>query len=1698
MIMKRTIATLSLFFCFVLTIDLCAAEPLRIFLRGGAKTHGPSGNGLHEHERWLNDWKTLLAERGAKVQGAMEFPTESQLAETDVLVMFAANAGNISQGQRRYLEQYLARGGGIVCFHDAVCGDDPQWFKTIIGGAWEHGHSKWFEGEVSFYYVDNDHPITSGASNFDIEDEVYWDLHMMPSARVLAASWQPDRRNTRSGRQFPHIYDVIPQMWVYEKDKYRSFVSLLGHQYETFQKPHVRAVLLRGIAWAGQREVESLCKPEELATLRYPEGGPTAPEKAAELLELHPDFEMSLVAAEPLVNKPMNLDWDPSGRLWVAETPEYPNGRRGLRRDMAGEAWIDQGGLVDEPGQQDRPARDRISILTDTDGDGRMDMKEIFFEGLELVTSFVFHKDGVIASAAPDIFWLRDTDGNGKAETVEILYTGLGTRDTHAVINNLRWGFDGWIYATHGYSAGRVMSADGSKDFGNIGSGVVRFKPDGSAFEQYSSKGGNTWGLDVTWDNEIFFTQPTSGDLLNHVVLPEATLARGRVGNTPSYKTQIRGRQSFPVIETENLAYVQIDQVGYFTASAGCAIYDGGTWPEEWNYSYFTTEPTIRLLHHEVVTPDGVSYAAHKTRQQEFLGGKDWWYCPIETRIGPDGALYVLDFYNQAVIHNDTRGPRHNEVNAAVRPDRDHYFGRVWKIDHKEAREQAVPNLAQASTRELIGALQHPNSHVRMNAFRLLVEQGNDNAARGLERLARNSEHAHARIAALWALQQLGQMTEPVLLAALESPEASVRKNALRIAQVAAPDATATANAVRRALDDDDAQVRLEAILALGETGVNDESAAALVSAYPNLDDPWMRSAVVGLMAESPVPFLNAAMAAANPDQVTGLVEELTRQIADKQDAALAARLVTSVAAQPASAGALQQVALETLARNLRPDVVPGWSDDLRMAFQKLLQSGDSGVPAAALPLISRWDRDQTLSRELANLVQSLLGRLNAPGQDPDQRAALAASLLGVRQMDDRILPSVTALLAGDYPGSLKNRIIETLGATADPMVGPQVAGVYVQLSPELQETAIGEMLKRTDWTRSFLAAIKDGTVPHASLRPSTVDRLRYHSDRGVAAAANELFDELRGPELKQKNELIAQFTPLVQKHGDMARGKELFVQNCAICHQYEDMGRQVGPSLNGMGAHGPTELLVQILDPNRAVEDTYLSTSIETKDDEIYDGIVVRENRRSLILRNASGEMEIDKDNVASRRSTGRSLMPEGFEALGGESLRDLLTYMTAADSIYRFLDLTGAYTADTRRGIYADASREWDSLKFRQYGPVSVEGVPFNIMDPARAPGGRNVIVLKGGGGNNFAATLPQKVEIEVGHPVAKLHFLGGVGGWAWPFGGESAKGRPVMKATVHFEDGRTEALVMKDGVEFADYIREVDVPGSKLAEGVVRGNQVRYFVKSLQQPGVVKTIELESYDGMVAPTTVAITAELPHGESAVASASNETVAATPANEAPARASALKVVIAGGGSAHDYDRWFNKYDTELLAEGGFAQATYSDKPAELPELLKDADVLCQTANHEMAPEARKAIFDFAESGKGLVIVHAGMWYNWRDWTEYNRVLCGGGSRGHDRYGTFDVKITGEHPILEGVPKEFTIDDELYYFEPSEDGTPVEVLATAHSKQRDKTYPMVMIVKHPKARIVNITLGHDGAAHRHPAFQKLLRNAVAWVAEER
>jgi uncharacterized protein len=963
-----------------------------------------------------------------------------------------------------------------------------------------------------------------------------------------------------------------------------------------------------------------------------------------------------------------------------------------------------------------------------------------------------------------------------------------------------------------------------------------------------------------------------------------------------------------------------------------------------------------------------------------------------------------------------------------------------------------------------------------------------------------------AKIPALWALANAGQLDEATLLAALKDANPAVARNALRVVgQYAARHAgssavrAATRDAVRHA----DARVRLEALNALAAQDVDAATAAALVAAYPSLDDNWSKAAFLIIAAKSPELFLEAAFNSGNLGALTPLVTALTDRLGAGSPEG-AAKLVVSLAGKPASADGLKVSMLNALGTASKGN--PPGSAPLSTALKTLLTSPNARVAAATLPLAVRWDAN-TLANEVKSVGASLVAKLADKSQSDDARAEIAGTLLTVRAAVPAGQAGVFNLLASGASAGLQTRVVEALGEQTDAALATELAKVLPKLAGEAQFAALNQLLKRTAWATALLTALETDVVPPTLLGPANIHRLRMHPDLAVSKRANALMDKLRGPAAKEKADLIAKFIPEVQKPGNAAKGKELFTQNCATCHLLGSLGNNVGPNLTGMGAHGPAELLGQILDPNKEVDIAYVGVAVETKDDELVEGIVVRENQAVLALKNATGEKEIKKSDIKSRRSTGRSLMPEGFEALGAEGLRDLLAFVAGSETRFRFIDLSGAFTASTRDGLYMSKEPGGGALPLTKTGVVNAYGVPFNVVDPAKLP--KNVMVLKGGDARSMSRReMPQRVEAPVGFAAKQLHFLGNVGGWAFPFGSSA---ETTLKVTVHYAGGKTELLTFKNGEEIADYIREVDVAKSKLVRGVSgNGTQVRYASRTLTGSGVIEKLTFESNDGGVAPTTLAVTADLsaeavPGANTPppapVAKGEGKKAKAAPAP--PQRAEKIewgagtKVLLIGGGSSHDFTRFFNLADVATLKATGKFSVNYTESPLDFVDHVKTVDVLVLSVNTPAftTPAARRALFGHVAAGKGVVLLHAGVWYNYADWPEYNRELAGGGSRGHDRLGEYEVKATNPaHPIMKGVPATFRITDELYYFTPDAGGTPIEILATATSTQRPGTYPQVFVVKHPKARIAGLTLGHDARAHDLPEFKTLLVNCIEWV----
>jgi putative heme-binding domain-containing protein len=896
---------------------------------------------------------------------------------------------------------------------------------------------------------------------------------------------------------------------------------------------------------------------------------------------------------------------------------------------------------------------------------------------------------------------------------------------------------------------------------------------------------------------------------------------------------------------------------------------------------------------------------------------------------------------------------------------------------------------------------------------------------------------------------------------------------------------------------DRNARVRLEALIALARSHAkpNPAQISGLLSMFPILDDTdkWAESAFLGVASENPSGFIAQMFEMESPGNYTELASLLSEKIGEHPDGVSVADLIILMSTKSARSDLLKQAILESMARQVKSESAPAWSPELKNALHTLLSSTNAQVAMLTVPIAAQWDKSGALTADINSLIENLAARLNDASQPDAERAQIARTLLAIQTQTNDAILSVAKILGSSASVPLQKQIIEILGGLSDSRVGTLLMEVYPKLAPELQSDTLNQLYKRADWSMALLDSIEAKKINITTLGPVAINRLRTHSNAEVAARANKIIDALRGPETKEKDALIAQFTPIVSQPGNAVNGREQFLKNCALCHKFKGEGKDVAPDLTGMGAHGPAELIVHVLDPNRSVEPNYYAYSIETKDGETYDGVIARENSASVTLRNAAGDTEIPVKDIKSRRNTGLSLMPNGFEQLGGETLRDILAYLCEGEANFRILDLQSAFTANTLQGLWLSEDNAEDSLQFKKFGVVKVDGVPFEIVNPLKSPSGKNVIVLKGGWG--VAKTRPQRVEVKnVNVKAARLHFLGGVGGWAFPLS-DTQKEMPVAKVTVRFADGQSEEIVLKNGVEFADWNGVSNVPGSRRTTGLIKRGQVRWFTKNLKHPGVILSLTIESFDNDVSPTFVAITAD--SSDAALPTIQASETDPTPApREFKWAAGTIHVLILGGGSSHDFNRWFNQADSATLNAAGKISVNYTDKPGDLPGALKDVDVLFQCSNQIVDSQTHKAIMDFADAGHGLVLVHPGLWYNWPTWPEYNRVLVGGGAHGHDKYGEFEIAVKDPNqPVMAGVPASFKISDELYHSEIDPQGTPIEVLAEARNLSTGKTYPSIWIVKHPKARIVCIAPGHDAGAHDLDAYKTIIQNAVKWAA---
>ena len=963
---------------------------------------------------------------------------------------------------------------------------------------------------------------------------------------------------------------------------------------------------------------------------------PLSPAEALRQFVLHPQLALELVAAEPDVVDPVAIRFDEDGRMWVVEMRDYPNGPA--------------------PG---KPPASQIRLLEDRDGDGRYETSRVFADKLLFATGIQPWRGGVIVTLAGRVEYMRDTDGDGRADFRETWFTGFAEKNTQLRANHPTFALDNHVYVANGLRGGQVVSTN--KKWAESAAPVsisgmdFRFNPVGGAYESVSGNG--QFGL--TFDDFGNRFVCSNRNPCKHIVLEDRYIKRNPHLAVRSVFHDVSpiGERSriYPISRTWVTSTLHEGQV---TSACGVTNYRGDLLPTEFHGNSFTCEPTSNMVHRDVLKPKAATFTAHAGRKQvEFLATRDEWFRAVNLENGPDGALYVVDMY-RAVVEHPQWVPDELKNRPDVRYGDDR--GRIYRIVPADGvgskRRRAIPKLSRASTAELAGLLAHANAWHRETAARLIYERQESSSAAPLERLARNGKTPQARVHALWALNGLGKLTPATVKAALGDKHPRVREQAVRLAE-----GFARANAgIRKKLlsltKDGDARLRFQVALSLGEINGDKQTAGVADSlatvTFSNLADPWTRLAALSSIADEPADLLNSIsvrMAINNRWNARGM-DDLVKETA------------------------------ELIGARQRPE-------EISKAFFPL-------ADIASLPAIPENDphyhriqfsRIAGLGRGTARRGKSLRSFINLlpkpQQQELDELFSRAAKVAADERADTDYRQAATAVLeyagytiAGDalqklassrVSQSLRLQAISMLAKFADDEIGPFLLDDFATQAPPVRRAIFDALLSNTGRTLLLLKEIEAGRIKVAELDPARTARLLKHGNGEIRKLSAKLLAAAIPADRKR---VLSDYQAVLSLKADPVIGRQVFNKNCTACHRIGKLGVDVAPDIADSRTRKPAQLLLSILDPNRAVDSNYFSYTVVTTAGKVLTGVISAETASSVTLREQENKTAtILRQDIETIRSNGVSLMPVGLEKnINHQQMADLISFIKN----WRYLD--------------------------------------------------------------------------------------------------------------------------------------------------------------------------------------------------------------------------------------------------------------------------------------------------------------------------------------------------------------------------------------------------------------------------------------------
>jgi len=955
---------------------------------------------------------------------------------------------------------------------------------------------------------------------------------------------------------------------------------------------------------------------------------PLSPAESLKHLQTDTGLRIELVASEPQIVDPVAMRFDESGRLWVVEMRDYPNGPQAGGKPMS-----------------------TIKVLDDRDGDGHYETAKTFADELLFATGLQPWRGGVIVTLSGQIIFLKDTNGDDRADLREVWYTGFKEENPQLRANHPRLTLGGKVVVANGLRGGAVSDPRRPQQKEVSISGMdFSFDPATGDCEAIAGNGqfGNTFD-----DFGRRFVCSNRNPVI-HVVLDNRYLARNPFQAVPAVMADAapfaENSHVYPRVKawtTSNL------HAGQFTAACGVAIYRGDALPAAYRGNSFTCEPTGSLIHREVLLPSGAAFTSQPSDSKvEFLTSDDPWFRPVNLDEGPDGALYVVDMY-RAVIEHPQFMPEElkNRPDMRLGDDR----GRIYRVVSAD-RTMLVPKvkLSDFTTPQLIAMLDHANAWNRETVARLILERSQSNtlgspaetAAAG-EQLVATGRTEAGRVQGLWILRNLGDLHPGVITKALHDPSPRVREHAVLLAEPFLKESPSLVETIRRLAADPDARLRFQVAMTLGGVASADVEPALAKIAVAGADDVWTRRAVGSALPEHAGPVLLAILdgkgnaSGAKNGGINSLLQELSAIVAARKDAAELSRVLTRLCATDDSAN-----------KNLRRAALLG----LAQGFERRRSS----LSAALNELPS--DR-----MDLKSQVSSFFAAAAAVVADAQQSEEVrGAEIVMLRYAPADVAKAALWSIIDNPPSQeLQLKAIDAISVHANPEVAARLLDDFQGKTPAVRRAVLDAVIDQPDCAALLLDGIEAKQLAASEIDPLRTKKLLQSRSEKIRTRAAKL---LAANVPADRKKVLDDYQVTLTLKGSPLAGKEIFRKNCSACHKIGDVGVNVAPDISDSRVKKPEQILTDILNPNRAIDNNYIAYSVVTVDGKVLTGIIVTETAASITLKQPENKIvSLLRSDIEMIRSSGISLMPEGLEkAIPPQDMANVISFIKN----WRYLD--------------------------------------------------------------------------------------------------------------------------------------------------------------------------------------------------------------------------------------------------------------------------------------------------------------------------------------------------------------------------------------------------------------------------------------------